>query len=302
MRAQMLGFRLLVGSRDEFGSREGKCRRRSGLASAVGVVASAAVEDEEVRVADDDRGIYSICQKRRCCSGIPGIPGFDEYERLTYAPQQMWFSSRENHKLVYLLPFASSFGGLDEGVDAGDLNPLDGTASDPAIFGLVGSGLLHSFRLQTQAMGNMLPNAEFPEVGRFKVVLLWLVVEELYAASTQLVRINFNSTSYEAQRVALRCYGLPERTLWHPPIARALVLESSLSFSVPFPTQTYSRTLTAGDISCEPRGSSYTFRLLEEIWTIDLRIRGQDLIFLLLGSALYFNSVAQFFVRLYWSR
>ncbi|KAL0927765.1 hypothetical protein M5K25_001972, partial [Dendrobium thyrsiflorum] len=41
-------------------------------------------------------------------------------------------------------------------------------ASDPAIFGLAGSGLLHPFRLQTRAMGNMPPHAEFPEVGRFR--------------------------------------------------------------------------------------------------------------------------------------
>ncbi|KAL0925313.1 hypothetical protein M5K25_003633 [Dendrobium thyrsiflorum] len=35
-------------------------------------------------------------------------------------PEAYWSSAR----LVYLLPFASSFDGLDEGVDAGDLNPL----------------------------------------------------------------------------------------------------------------------------------------------------------------------------------
>ncbi|KAL0907630.1 hypothetical protein M5K25_022049 [Dendrobium thyrsiflorum] len=40
----------------------------------------------------------------------------------------------------------------------------DGAASDPAIFGLAGSGLLHPSRLQTRAMGNMPPNAEFSEV------------------------------------------------------------------------------------------------------------------------------------------
>ncbi|KAL0905962.1 hypothetical protein M5K25_024415 [Dendrobium thyrsiflorum] len=40
----------------------------------------------------------------------------------------------------------------------------DGAASDPIIFGRVGSGLLHPFRLQTRAMGNMPPNADFAEV------------------------------------------------------------------------------------------------------------------------------------------
>ncbi|KAL0921162.1 hypothetical protein M5K25_008209 [Dendrobium thyrsiflorum] len=48
--------------------------------------------------------------KRRYCAGFSGISGFFEaYEH--------WF-------LLTLLLFASSFGELDEGVDAGDPNPL----------------------------------------------------------------------------------------------------------------------------------------------------------------------------------
>ncbi|PKU74730.1 hypothetical protein MA16_Dca004921 [Dendrobium catenatum] len=43
----------------------------------------------------------------------------------------------------------------------------DGAASDPAIFGLVGSDLLHPFRLQTRAMEIVLPNADFTEVGGY---------------------------------------------------------------------------------------------------------------------------------------
>ncbi|KAL0927651.1 hypothetical protein M5K25_001846 [Dendrobium thyrsiflorum] len=62
------------------------------------------------------------------------------------------------------------------GIFGGSSTKRDGAASDPAIFGLVGSGLLYPSRLQTRAIGNMPPNAEFPEVSRFKVVLLWLKI------------------------------------------------------------------------------------------------------------------------------
>ncbi|KAI0511094.1 hypothetical protein KFK09_011716 [Dendrobium nobile] len=59
-----------------------------------------------------------------------------------------------------------------------------GAASDPAIFGLVGSDLLHPFRIQTRAIGIALPNADFTEVDRFEVILRVSTVDRWHGPLT----------------------------------------------------------------------------------------------------------------------
>ncbi|KAL0920093.1 hypothetical protein M5K25_009201 [Dendrobium thyrsiflorum] len=150
------------GRKKMFGGRRLEEEDRRVVVAAVG----ANERSSEATIEAMSQDIRDFFDRTRSRAGFAEIWRLLTDTRLTNAPQQMWFASRADHHwfLLTLLLFASSFGGLDEIVDAVDLNPLDGAASDPAIFGHVGSGLLHPFMLQTRAMGNVLPNADFAEV------------------------------------------------------------------------------------------------------------------------------------------